>query len=401
MAGRNRAEIEGLIGFFVNTLVIRSDLSGNPASKTSWPGSRTPLWPPTTTRTCPSNGSSKNSPPNATSPAPLFQVMFILQNAGDEAWEFTGLTTEPQTPGEASATFDLVMTMQETDEGLKAQLLYSTDLFDVPTMERLAGHYRNVLASVVAEPAARISDVQMLSEAEQHQLLVEWNDTAVPFPDDQCIHQLVEAHTAKQPDATALVFDDQHLTYAQLNAKANQLAHHLRTLGVGPDTLVGLCLDRGPDMITSLLAVLKAGGAYVPSTPNTPPNASRSCSPTQPHPSSSPNTISSTASPPPTATPSASTPTHSPGTPTPTPKTTPPRQPRLRHLHLRINRHPKGVMIRHSNAGNMVHALAREYGMHSGSRMLQFFLSLSTGRSSRSNRLSGSAGHWSWPPATS
>ncbi|MEK8146059.1 AMP-binding protein [Streptomyces sp. M10(2022)] len=190
--------------------------------------------------------------------------MFILQNAGDEAWEFTGLTTEPQTPGEASATFDLVMTMQETDEGLKAQLLYSTDLFDVPTMERLAGHYRNVLASVVAEPAARISDVQMLSEAEQHQLLVEWNDTAVPFPDDQCIHQLVEAHTAKQPDATALVFDDQHLTYAQLNAKANQLAHHLRTLGVGPDTLVGLCLDRGPDMITSLLAVLKQAAPTSP-----------------------------------------------------------------------------------------------------------------------------------------
>ncbi|MDL2082298.1 AMP-binding protein, partial [Streptomyces sp. GXMU-J15] len=117
---------------------------------------------------------------------------------------------------------------------------------------------------------ASLTDLDMLSDTEKHQLVVEWNDTAAEFPRDQCVHELVEAQVAERPNAPAVVFGDQQLTYAQLNAKANQLAHHLRTLGVGPDTLVAVCLERSPDMIVALLGVLKAGGAYVPLDPHYP-----------------------------------------------------------------------------------------------------------------------------------
>ncbi|MDT0551046.1 condensation domain-containing protein, partial [Streptomyces lonegramiae] len=138
--------------------------------------------------------------------------MFILQNAWEETWEFSGLETELGAPSEIAATFDLVMSLQESGDGLKAQLMYSTDLFDAPTMERLAGHYRNLLASVVADPTTRLTDLDMLSPAEQHQLIVEWNDTAADFPRDKCIHELVEAHAATRPEASAVVFGDEELS---------------------------------------------------------------------------------------------------------------------------------------------------------------------------------------------
>ncbi|MFD8789150.1 amino acid adenylation domain-containing protein, partial [Kitasatospora sp. NPDC059599] len=127
-----------------------------------------------------------------------------------------------------------------------------------------------MLASVVADPSARLSELELLSEEEKHQLVVEFNDSAADFPDDRCVHELVEARVAACPEAVAVVFGGEELSYAQLNARANRLAHHLRGLGVGPDVLVGVCLERGPDMVVSLLAVLKAGGAYVPLDPEYP-----------------------------------------------------------------------------------------------------------------------------------
>ncbi|MEW2813232.1 amino acid adenylation domain-containing protein, partial [Streptomyces massasporeus] len=210
------------------------------------------------------------APERDLSRTPLFQVMFILQNAGEEAWQFADLDIDNYPNASRVAQFDLTLSMQETTEGLEGLLLYSTDLFETPTMKRLAGHFQRLLASVVADPMATLSDLDMLSEAERHQLVVEWNDTSADFPSDTCVHRLVEAQAAERPDAPAVVFGDQTLTYAQLNTKANQLAHHLRTLGVAPDTLVALCLERGLDLIVSLLGVLKAGGAYVPLDPQFP-----------------------------------------------------------------------------------------------------------------------------------
>ncbi|MEU6869016.1 amino acid adenylation domain-containing protein, partial [Streptomyces sp. NPDC046876] len=269
--GRNRAEIEGLIGFFVNTLVIRSDLSANPTFQDFLTQIKDTTLAAYDHQDLPFERLVEElHPERDLSRTPLFQVMFILQNAAEEAWQFADLDTELRSPDETAATFDLVMSLQESCDGLRAQLMYSTDLFEAPTMERLAGHFENLLTSVVTDPTAALSDLDMLSEAEKHQLVVEWNDTAADFPHDLCVHELVEAQASAQPDAPAVVFGDQQLTYAQLNAKANQLAHHLRSLGVGRESLVAVCLDRGLDMIVSLLGVLKAGGAYVPLDPQYP-----------------------------------------------------------------------------------------------------------------------------------
>ncbi|WP_326680818.1 non-ribosomal peptide synthetase/type I polyketide synthase [Streptomyces sp. NBC_01237] len=271
IAGRNRAEIEGLIGFFVNTLVIRADLRANPTFKDLLAQIKDTTLAAYDHQDLPFERLVEElAPERDLSRTPLFQVMFILQNASDETWQFTDLDIDTYPNASRVAQFDLTLSIQETSEGLKGLLLYSTDLFDAPTMKRLAGHFENLLTSVVADPTASLNDLDMLSDTEKHQLIVEWNDTAADFPRDRCIHELVEAQAAQRPDAPAVIFGNQELTYAQLNAKANQLAHHLRTLGVGPDTLVAICLERSPDMIVSLLAVLKAGGAYVPLDPQYP-----------------------------------------------------------------------------------------------------------------------------------
>ncbi|MDT9701854.1 amino acid adenylation domain-containing protein, partial [Streptomyces sp. P17] len=271
IAGRNRAEIEGLIGFFVNTLVIRGDLSTNPTFEDFLAQIKDTTLAAYDHQDLPFERLVEElAPERDLSRTPLFQVMFILQNAWEETWEFADLDIDTYPNTSSAAQFDLTLSVQETGPGLRAQLLYSTNLFDASTMERLAGHFQNLLASVVADPTASLSDLDMLSDTEKHQLVVEWNDTAADFPHDRCIHELVESHAAARPEAPAVVFGDQELTYAQLNAKANQLAHHLRTLGVGPDTLVAVCLERSPDMIIALLGVLKAGGAYVPLDPQYP-----------------------------------------------------------------------------------------------------------------------------------
>ncbi|MDT0478079.1 condensation domain-containing protein, partial [Streptomyces sp. DSM 41014] len=193
IAGRNRAEIEGLIGFFVNTLVIRSDLSDNPGFEDLLARVKDTTLAAYDHQDLPFERLVEElAPERDLSRTPLFQVMFILQNAGQEAWQFADLNIDSYPNQTTVSQFDLTLSIQETDDGLQALLLYSTDLFDAPTMERLAGHYRNLLASVVADPTTRLTDLDMLSPAEQHQLIVEWNDTAADFPRDKCIHELVE-----------------------------------------------------------------------------------------------------------------------------------------------------------------------------------------------------------------
>jgi non-ribosomal peptide synthetase component F len=148
--------------------------------------------------------------------------------------------------------------------------VYNTDLFDDATIARLIGHYETLLESIVADPDQRISHVQILTETERKQLLIDWNDTSSNYPRNRCVHQLFEQQVEQSPDAVAVVYEDEQLTYRQLNTRANQLAHYLKSFGVGPEVLVGICLERSLEMIIALMGILKAGGAYVPLDPEYP-----------------------------------------------------------------------------------------------------------------------------------
>jgi amino acid adenylation domain-containing protein len=160
--------------------------------------------------------------------------------------------------------------MEETEQGLAGSFGYNTDLFDAATIARMTGHFQTLLLGIAAHPKQRLSDLPLSAETELRQLLVEWNDTKAAYPKDECIHELFEEQAGKTPDAVAVVFEDQKLTYQDLNTRANQLAHHLVKLGVGPEVRVGICVERSLEMITGLLGILKAGGAYVPVSPALP-----------------------------------------------------------------------------------------------------------------------------------
>ena len=271
VAGRNRPELEGLIGFFVNSLVMRGDLSGNPRFSELLARTRHAALDAYAHQDLPFEKLVEElKPERDMSRNPLFQVMFVLQNTPEAELNLAGLDCESLTLHNGTAKFDLSLSLTETRGELHGILEYSTDLFDAATIERLAGHFTTLLEGIVADPERHIGQLPLLTEDERHQLLVGWNDTAVDYPRDKCVHELFEAQAARAPDAIAVVHGDTQLTYAALNARANQLAHHLRGLGVGPDTLVGLCLERSLDLVIGILAILKAGGAYVPLDPDYP-----------------------------------------------------------------------------------------------------------------------------------
>ena len=304
IANRNRAEIEGLIGFFVNTLVMRTSLEGNPSFEKLLKRVRETALGAYAHLDLPFELLVEQlQPERDLSYTPLFQVMFVLQNAPMSALELPGLTLTPiETEGE-TAKFDLTLYMTETESGLDAKFEYNTDLFESATIARMARHLQTLLEGIVANPQQQLSDLPLLTESEQHQLLVEWNDTQVDqrseqapsclgarslasyadagshrfyggvisdYPQDKCIHELFEARVEKTHDAAAVVFEDEQLTYRELNVKANQLAHYLQQLGVKPEVRVGICVERSLEMVIGMLAILKAGGAYVPLDPNYP-----------------------------------------------------------------------------------------------------------------------------------
>jgi aspartate racemase len=196
--------------------------------------------------------------------------MFVLQNAPRSDLKVRGLDVQSVRTDSDTAKFDLTLSVVEGAGELKASLAYNTDLFDNATITRMLGHFQVLLEGVVANPDQRLSDLPILTEAEHHQLLVEWNDTKREYPKDKCIHELFEEQVERSPDAVAVVFEDQQLSYRELNQQANQVAHYLRRLGVGPETLVGVCMERSLEMIIGLLGILKAGGAYVPLDPDYP-----------------------------------------------------------------------------------------------------------------------------------
>ena len=176
--------------------------------------------------------------------------------------ELTSLQLESVT-----AKFDLTLFLEETDQGLTGALEYNSDLFDTATVTRMTGHLRALLEAVTEAPAQRISQLPLLTEGERRQLLIEWNETRTEYPVDRCIHQLFEAQVKRTPDSIAAVFSNRSLTYQELNARANQLAHHLHALGIGSNALIGLFVERSLDMVVGMLGILKAGGAYVPLDP--------------------------------------------------------------------------------------------------------------------------------------
>ncbi len=272
IANRNRSEIESLIGFFVNTLVLRTRFEDNPSFEKLLARVRETTLKAYEHQDIPFEQVVEAlQPQRSLSHSPLFQVMFVLQNAPMGEVELPGVTLSDFNQESTIAKFDLTLSISETDQGLVGVWKYNTDLFDGQTIERMAAHFQNLLSAIVENPQQAVGELPLLSEAERHQLLVEWNDTQTEYPQDQCIHQLFEKQVEKTPDAVAVVFEEEQLTYQELNRRANKLAHYLQSLGVGPEVLVGICVERSLSMVVGLLGILKAGGAYVPLDPSYPP----------------------------------------------------------------------------------------------------------------------------------
>ena len=206
----------------------------------------------------------------------LFQVMFILQNLPSYTLELAGLRFSPIELETNTAKFDLTLEVREDETGLYFHFEYNTDLFADNTITRMVRHFETLLISIINNPEQKISGLNILEDTEKHNLLVAWNETEQPF-DDICIHEVFEAQVVRTPETAAAVFEGQSLTYRELNERANQLAHHLQTLGVRPDTRVGIYMERSLDMITGLLGILKAGGAYIPLIRPCPPTGWNLC----------------------------------------------------------------------------------------------------------------------------
>ena len=271
IANRNKAEIEPLIGFFVNTLVLRTLFSENLTFTELLQQIK---------QTTLSAYNHQDVPfeqivdavkvERSLSHSPLFQVMFVLQNTPSETIKLPDATLTPLTLEKETTNFDLTLDIEPSEQGLVANWEYNSDLFEDATITRMLGHFENILTSVLANPQQQVNQINLLTAAERNQLLLKWNDTKVDYHQNKCIHQLFEEQVNKTPDAIAVIFENQKLTYQELNQKANQLAHYLQQLGVKPETLVGICVERSLEMVIGLLGILKAGGAYVPIDPNYP-----------------------------------------------------------------------------------------------------------------------------------
>lgn len=270
VAGRNRAELEGLIGFFVNTLVLRTNLSGNPPFSELLRRVREVALGAYAHQDLPFERLVEElQPARDLGTNPLFQVMMVLQNAPAEIVTLPGLNLSLLPNESLTAKFDLTLFLNQTGDGLGVALEYSTDLFEPETIGRMLAHYEKLLECVTVDPERSVSDLEFITAGEREQLLVEWNATAVSL-DQTSVVSLFENQVKRTPYAPAVEFGDQQLTYRELNRRANQLGHYLRKLGVGPEARVGICLERSCEIVIAVLGVLKAGAAYVPLDPSYP-----------------------------------------------------------------------------------------------------------------------------------
>ncbi|HEY7216731.1 MAG TPA: amino acid adenylation domain-containing protein, partial [Thermoanaerobaculia bacterium] len=268
VAGRNRVETEGLIGFFVNTLVLRGDLTGKPDFRTAVARVRERELAAQMHQDVPFEKLVQElAPERSLAHAPLFQVMLALQNAPLGELEIEGLRLRPVGGAETTAKIDLMLGVEELDGGLEGGLDYATALFDAATVDRLIGHFEQLLGAAVTAPELSAFALPLLRPQESAQLLAEWNDTRQPAPEDLCLHDLFAVHAARRPRAVAAVYAGRSLTYGELAKRAAILATHLRAAGTGPDTLVGICLNEGLERLVAVLGVFLAGGAYLPLDP--------------------------------------------------------------------------------------------------------------------------------------
>lgn len=265
IANRNRAEVESLIGFFVNILVLRTDLYGDLSFQELLARVKSTALEAYVHQDLPFEKLVEELQPNRDlSYNPLFQVMFVLQNVPIPNLNLSDVSVTYEEGYNGTSKFDLTLFMKDDEQGLVATCEYNTDLFNADTITRMLLHFQTLLSSIVSNPEQRVSDLQLLTPSEVQQLLVEWNNTETDYPQDKCIHQLFEAQVEKTPSNIAVIFENQELTYQELNEQVNQLAHYLQELGVKPEVIVGVCMKRSPEMLIALLAILKAGGAYVP-----------------------------------------------------------------------------------------------------------------------------------------
>ncbi|HEY0607972.1 MAG TPA: amino acid adenylation domain-containing protein, partial [Herpetosiphonaceae bacterium] len=271
IANRTRAETEDLIGCFINTLVLRTDLGDNPPFQEVLTRVREVALAAFDYQDLPfEQVVDAVQPERDLSRHPLFQVLFALQNAPTAPFELPNLALAPFMVEQGTVNFDLSLSLTESEAGLAGTLEYAVDLFAGETIGRMVDHFQTLLEGIVRDPGQRLAQLPLLSADERRQLAVDWNTTQATYSRDRCVHELVAAQSARTPEAVALVYASQQLTYRELDQRANQLAHYLRELGVGPEVRVGLCLDRSLELVIGLLGILKAGGAYVPLDPNYP-----------------------------------------------------------------------------------------------------------------------------------
>ncbi|AUG24827.1 non-ribosomal peptide synthetase [Burkholderia pseudomallei] len=277
VAGRNRTEVEALIGFFVNTLALRLDLSSEPTVGELLKRTKAQVLSAQAHQDLPFDQVVERvKPPRSTAHPPLFQVMFVWQNMPAGELTIPGLTIRAVETPLQTAQFELTLSLREAGDDIVGHLNYASALFDESTVRRYVTYWRRLLEGMTAGAADQtIVGLPLLDEAERKQVVYAWNATERDYPIEQCIHQLFEAQVDRKPEAIALTFEGQRLSYAELNARANRLAHYLQGRGVGPDRLVALCAERGIEMVVGLLAILKAGGAYVPLDPSHPPERLR------------------------------------------------------------------------------------------------------------------------------
>jgi len=270
IANRNNIETENLIGFFVNTLVLRTDLSGDPCFPELLARVRKVTFEAYAHQDLPFEVLVEDlQPERSLSRNPLFQVMFQLENTPKEELPLPGLTLSPVGVAGVASQFDLSIDVVESDGVLGVTAEYSTDLFEAETIHQLLKRWEILLESIAAAPEQRLSELSLIDDAERRQLEIDWNQTAKAFP-SQSVVELFETQVVRTPEAIAVVCDGETVTFAELNRRANQLAHHLISAGVGPEVPVAVSLERSVEMVVTLLGILKAGGAYVPLDPSYP-----------------------------------------------------------------------------------------------------------------------------------
>ncbi|MGZ6505388.1 MAG: non-ribosomal peptide synthetase, partial [Tumebacillaceae bacterium] len=270
IANRQRPELEGLIGFFANTIVLRSSLDGNMSFLQLLAQVRQTTLDAYANQDMPFEKIVEEVQPQRNGmQSPMFNVMFVQDPVMSEL-RMSGLTFSHIANESSTAKFDITLTVSDAGDEIVGVWEYRTGLFDRTTIERMHRHLEHLVQDIVNHPDRTLSELQLLTEEERHQIVFDWNDTTVEYPQDVCLHQLFEQQVERTPDAVAVVFEEQELTYRELNEQANRLAHYLQKQHVGPEVLVGVCMERSLEMVISLYGILKAGGAFVPIDPSYP-----------------------------------------------------------------------------------------------------------------------------------